>query len=208
MGPDVGEQIVDDLAQPAGVALHDQRLRSLELEPPVRLDGARGLDGLADELGEVDLLAFERAALIEAREQEQVVDEHRHPGCFALDPGHRAGEIVGAVARSAAEELGVGRHGGERRAQLVGRVGDEAPQPRLRRGTLREGALDVSEHRVQRRAEPTDLGALVRPLDAAAEVAGGDRARSLLDAGERPEPEAHEPEAEADDRCDDAERDE
>src|SRR5438874_8669578 len=62
VGPDVGEQIVDDLAQPAGVALHDQRLRSLELEPPVRLDGARGLDGLADELGEVDLLAFERAA--------------------------------------------------------------------------------------------------------------------------------------------------
>ena len=43
-------------------------------------------------------------------------------------PRHRAREVVGPLVGAAREELGVGADGGERRAQLVRGVGDEAAQ--------------------------------------------------------------------------------
>ena len=49
----------------------------------------------------------------------------------------------------------------ERRAQLVRRVGDEPAQLLLGRRLARERVLDVAEHRVERRAEPADLGPVV-----------------------------------------------
>ena len=83
--------------------------------------------------GEVDRLPLERPALVEAREQQQIVDEQAHPLGLARDAGHRPLEILGARGGAAAEQLGVGAHGGERRAQLVRRVGDEAAQRAGRR---------------------------------------------------------------------------
>ena len=97
-----------------------------------------------DEAGEVDRLAFERAALVEAREQQQVVDEHAHARRRFLDAPHRLGEIVGPGARAAPEQLGVAADRRERRAQLVRRVGDEAAQARFRRGAFRERDFDLA----------------------------------------------------------------
>ena len=148
---------------------------------------------------ELDRLALERPALVEPGEQQQVVDEQPHPPRLALDAGHRPLEVVGPLAGAAVEQLGVGAHGGERRAQLVRRIGDEAAQPVLRRGALVERLLDLAEHRVERAAEPAHLGARIVVLDALREVAAGDRGSRVLDPPERPQADADEPEAEEED---------
>ena len=44
---------------------------------------------------DVDRLALERPPLVEAGEQQQVLDEHAHPLALAADPRHRAREVVG-----------------------------------------------------------------------------------------------------------------
>ena len=89
--------------------------------------------------GQVDRIALERAALVEAGEQQQVVDEHAHARRLALDAAHRLRQVVGAVGGAAPEQLGVAADRRERRAQLVRRVGDEPAQalPRTRRALLR-----------------------------------------------------------------------
>ena len=69
--------------------------------------------------------SVERPALVEVREEEQVLDEDAHPLGLAADALHRALEIVGPAGGAAGEELGVGADGGERRAELVRGVGDE-----------------------------------------------------------------------------------
>ena len=202
----VCEQVVDHLAQALGVALDDDRLRRLELEEPVRLQHPCDVDGLARDLRQVDLRPLERTALIEAGEQEQVVDEHAHPLGLALDPGHRAREVLRPVARASLEELGVRLHRGKGRPQLVGRVAHEPAKAVLGGRPLGECPLDLPEHGVQRDAQPPDLRALVGILDPATEVAGCDRLRGVLDPDERPQAQADEPEPEADDRGDDPER--
>ena len=164
--------------------------RRVELDLAARVERARRLDRVARDVAELDGLALERPALVEAGEQEEIVDEQPHPPGLALDPGHRALEVVRPLARAAVEQLRVGAHGGKRRAQLVRRIGDEAAQPVLRRGALVERLLDLAEHRVERPAEPADLGARVVVLDALGEVAAGDRggrrARSARAAAGRP----------------------
>ena len=82
-------------------------------------------------------------------------------------PRHRARQVVGSLVRAALEQLGVGADGGERRAQLVRGVGDEAPQAPV-------GGLDPVEHRVQGEPEAADLGARLGPLDPVREVTGRD----------------------------------
>ena len=102
-------------------------------------------------------LALERPARVEAGEQQQVLDEPGHPRRLGLDLGQRGGGGLGAVAR----QLGVAGDGGERRTQLVGGVGDELAHLLLAAVPLVERRLDVVEHRVERRADLADLGALV-----------------------------------------------
>ena len=121
---------------------------------------------LAQQPSQVDLLARERTALIEPRQVEQVVDQHPHPLGFGLDPPHGQRQVLGPAGRAAAEQLGEPAHGGERGPQLVRGVGDEPAQPILRRLALRERLLDLAEHRVQRHAQPADLGRRVGVVDA------------------------------------------
>ena len=108
---------------------------------------------------------------------------------FAMSCGLRRG--------AHAEQLGVAADRGQRRAQLVRGVGEEAAQAVLARLALAEGVLDLAEHRVEREAEAADLGARVRRADAAREVAGGDRAGGRADAVERPQAEADQQPGEA-----------
>jgi hypothetical protein len=190
----VREQVVDDLAQPLTVAEHAGRL-GLEGDRAPGLHDRRGLDGLADQLVQVDGLALQRTALVEPCEQEQVLDEQAHPLRLAADSGHQACQILGPPVRSPPVELGVGAHGGERRAQLVGGVGQKPAELSLR-GRLRlEGRLDLTEHRVEGQAEPTDLGPRLRMLDAACQVSRRDRRRGRLDRAEGTKAEPDDPEA-------------
>ena len=154
------KQVVDDLTQPVAVADHRRGLE-LRRDRPIRLHELRRLDGLGDDAADVDRLLLERPALVEPRQQQQVVDEQAHPLRLARDPRHRPRQVLGMLGSAAREELGVGAHRRERRAKLVRCIGDEAPQLSLRRLARAKGRLDLAEHRVQRATEPPNLGALV-----------------------------------------------
>ena len=56
-----------------------------------------------------------------------------------------------------------------------------------------KACFDLAEHRVEREAEPADLGALVGGFDPARQVAGRDRAGGLAHLLERTQPELHDP---------------
>ena len=75
---------------------------------------------------------FERPPLVETGEQEEVLDEHAHPGRLVLDPPHRRREVLGAARRPAPEQLGVAADRGHRGAQLVGGIGEELAEAALR----------------------------------------------------------------------------
>ncbi len=139
----VGEQVVDHLAQAVGVT--DRRGTgpgACEGDGAVRRRHPGGVHGGGDDGGQVDVLEGERPLAVEPGQQQQVVHEHAHAVGLLADVAHRGGEVLGPVAGAAVEELGVAADRRERRAQLVGGVGEEAPQALLRGGAGREGALD------------------------------------------------------------------
>ena len=102
-----------------------------------------------------------------------------------------------AASSSAAApvQLGVAADRGDRRAQLVGGVGDEPAQPLLGRLLVGEGLLEPGEHRVQRGAQLARLGAgrgVGHPLRQVGPAGDGrGRAGHRL---ERPDAEAQDPE--------------
>ena len=147
--------------------------------------GAPVVDGVADERGEVERCVRGVGDLVEARERQQVLDQHAHARRLVLDPPHRLLDVSGLARGAHAEQLGVAADRGERRAQLVRGVGDEAAQAVLAGLALGEGLLEPVEHRVERDAQPADLGARVGRLDAVGEVAAGDRARGVAHAVQR-----------------------
>ena len=107
--------------------------------------------------------------------------------------------ISARLARGAhAEQLGVAADRGQRRAQLVRGVGEEAAQAVLARLLPGERVLEPVEHRVEREPQPADLGARVGGLDAAGR---GRRRRSRRPCGPM---RSSGQQAEADDRPGDA----
>ena len=121
----------------------------------------RVADGLDDDAAEVDRTGGELAALVEAGEQQQVLDELGHAHRLRLDAADRVHHVGRQLAAVQAGELGVAADRGERRAQLVAGVGDEAAHLLLALLASRQGGCHVTEHAVERGAEPADLGALV-----------------------------------------------
>jgi hypothetical protein len=165
---------------------------------PVGLHGAGVVDGVARDGGEVDRLDRERALLVHAGEQEQVLDEQAHPAALALDPLHQPPDVVVTAHGALPVQLGEAADRGERGAQLVAGVGDEPPHPVLRATRLglgrllgAEGALDPGEHPVQRGGQSADLGAVVALGHPLGQVAVGDPASGALHLGERTEAVAH-----------------
>ena len=125
------------------------------------------------------------------------------------DPGHHPLQVGLLLGGAAAEQLGVGGHGGDGRAQLVGGVGHEPPQPGIggQQALLGgdpggKGLLDLGEHDVQGAGQPADLGGGVLPGHPLGQVACRDGLGGPLDVGERPQPQAHQPPP-ADQRGDD-----
>jgi len=200
VGERVAHQVDDHLAQPRLVADDHQRRRGAivagqQLDAAVGRDRARVVDGVGGHPEQVDGALLERALLVEAGQQQQVLDQQAHPDRLLLDATHQLGGLVGSALPV---ELGEAPDGGQRGAQLVAGVRDEAAHPLLRaaRGRLRggpcaEGGLDLGEHAVERRAEPPDLGAWVPVGDAPGELARGDGPGGLLDLDQRAQARAH-----------------
>ena len=160
----VGQQVRQHLPQPVLVAADQQRLRRHVQAPPVRHVRCLGVgDRVSGQQSHVDLFAFQRPALVEPGQQQEVFDQLTHPVGFALDPAHRPRQVVRVGRGRAAEQLGVAADAGQRRPQLVAGVRDEAPQPLLGGRPGRERAVHVAEHHVQGLADLSDLGA--RRLD-------------------------------------------
>ena len=130
---------------------------------------------------QIDLLQARReGAAVEAREQEQILGQPGEPGDLGLqDP--QGVLVLRAAARPGEGHLDAAAEGGERRAQLVGHVGHEAPLPL-------ERLVQPLEHAIEGGRQPAEL---LRALGthAAAQVAARDLLRGgghVVDGGERP----------------------
>ena len=147
----VAQQVGQHLAQLVGIAAHVAwpdgagrcrgRARSRGRRRPRRRPA-----------GEVDVLADQVADLVQARERQQVLDEHAHARGLGLDARHRLLGVLGVARRADPEQLGVAADRRQRRAQLVRRVGQEGAQPVLGRLLLGERLLEPVQHPVQRQA--------------------------------------------------------
>ena len=122
---------------------------------------------------------------VEPGEQQQVLDQVRHPLGLGLDPAHRERGVRRHRVALAPGQLGVAADGGERVAQLVRGVGDELAHLGLARLPRGERVLDVVEHVVERLPHPADLrgrvGVLGRDADGQRDLAPVERElRDLL----------------------------
>ena len=188
----VAQQVGEHLAQLVGVAEHHRRAVAGHRDRAVGGRGAGVVGGVARELREVDLDVRRVRDLVEARERQQVLDEHAHACRLVLDPAHRLLDVGGRAGRAHPEQLRIAADRRQRGPQLVRRVGDELAQPVLARLALGERVLEAVEHGVEREPDAADLGARVRAGDAMREVAARDPARRVPDAVERQQPDAHE----------------
>ena len=164
----VVDEVADDPSQLAGVA-GDLRRRHPGGVDVRSAGGALGGAGLVEhDVVEVDELGCERGLLtgIAAGEQQQVVDE-RLQAAHLLELAAARRRVVGA-ARVVGVHLQLGPHPRQRRAQLVGGVGDE---PLLALGR----AFETVEHGVHRLGQPGDLVTARRDRHPPVELPAADR---------------------------------
>ena len=197
----VAQQVVDDLVDLIGVRHHRHRALGgpAEGDHPLGRGHADVAAGVVHDRPQVNGGAGHVAHLVEAGEQQQVVDEETHAPRRMLDPAQCAGQVLGIVGGPEPEGLGVAADRRQRGAQLVGGVSEEAPHAPLARLPLGEGPLDLREHRVERHRQAPHLGALIRQLDALGEVAGGDHRGGAADPVQRAQARADRPRPQADD---------
>ena len=200
MRPDVGQQVVEDLAQAVLVAGHLDRAGGPELHGPLGPDGGRGVDGVGGQRHQLHGGRLHGHALVQPGQGEEIVDQPVHAGSLRADARDDARQVVGMLGPAPLEQLGVGRHRRDRGAQLVRGVGDELAQmllvltqPGLGRDAGGEGGLDPLEHDVEGTGQAAHLGRLVGAGDALVEVAGGDGVGGPLDVLERAEAEPDQP---------------
>ena len=106
-----------------------QRFRFRQGDIAAGVGGARVLNRVGGHRGQVDGQMLEGPAFVEPRQEQQLIDEQAHALRLLLDAAHGGREVLRPVLGAAAEELGVAADRGERRAQLVRGIGQEAPQP-------------------------------------------------------------------------------
>jgi hypothetical protein len=124
--------------------------------------------------GEIDRIPLPLGMLVEASQPEHVVDQPAHPLCLQHDPAHRLIDLRAFGQGALLVELGVGAKRGQRGAQLMAGLGEEALHQLLAGLAFGDGRRDAAEHPVQRRAEPAHLASGVGGPDPVGEVAGGD----------------------------------
>ena len=135
----VAHQVADDLPEPDLVADHQQRGTRADgqVDAAVRRDDARVVHRVSGQREQVDWPRLERSLLIEAGEQQHVLDQDAHPRGLLLDSAHDPVEVgrrqlarigaAGVDAAALAVVLGEPADRGERRPQFVAGVGHELP---------------------------------------------------------------------------------
>ena len=160
----VGQQVVDHLSQPVGVATHRRRARRPGSTVTSKRDGCgragrrrASSTATAGDVDQVDVGLDGRPALVEAGEQQQVVDEHAHAGRLVLDAVHGQRHGVGVAGAAA---VAARRSPGSRSAACAARgrrrprsAGSAPPRRCGRRARL----LEAVEHRVERQRQVADL---------------------------------------------------
>ena len=157
----VAQQVGEHLAQLQRVAETIDGARRRSARSRARAPRARAsCDGVARERGEVDRLAA-RARACSSRRASVSRSSTSTPMRSDSSSIRRIAFSVssGSRGRAHAEQLGVAADRGERRAQLVRGVGEEAAQALFARRARGERLLEPVEHRVEREPEPADLGA-------------------------------------------------
>jgi hypothetical protein len=116
----VAHQVGQHLVQPVLVAADQDRVTG-QVKPPVMLaPGHPRVAGHVDgQPGQVDRLALERTPGVQPGQQQQVVDQHAHPGRLGLHPGQRVGHVLGHRAAVPQGQLRVAADRGQGSAQLV-----------------------------------------------------------------------------------------
>ena len=159
----VGEQVLEDLLEALGVAVHGARqvLGEVDVERQVLGLGhvaEVAVDGVA-QAGEGDLLDLDRdGAGLDLREVENVVDQVEQVGAGRVDVAGELDLLVGEVAGGVLGELlAEDQDRVERRAQLVRHVGQEL-------GLVLRGERQLGGLFLQRVAGLLDLGVLALDL--------------------------------------------
>ncbi len=175
----VVDEVREERAQRVRVAVDSGRRRAelvggraghAEIDAARRGNGRLVCHGAPGEFRQVDRRegALRHAGLL-ARQRQQLLDEMRRAGESRLQRDQR-GVPVG-VGGGALGELRLQMHGGERRAQLMRRVGDE-------RALRIERTVEAGEQSVQRLRERPDLvgqAGLVDRLESAGDALGDGR---------------------------------
>ena len=90
----VADEVAEHLAQLVGVAEHDGGAVGVDADRAVGRGRVGVGDGVAGEVGEVDLGVRRVGDLVEPRERQQVLDEHAHARRLVLDPPHRLLDVL------------------------------------------------------------------------------------------------------------------
>ena len=114
------------------VAQHHDRLGGEDPHAPRRVGRPGVVRGVVRELREVHRSAREGGALVEVREEQQIFHEAPHAAALVSDAAHHLGELV-VADRALAPQVREASDRGDGGPELMGRVGDEPAELRLRR---------------------------------------------------------------------------
>jgi len=117
---------------------------------------------------------LERPVLIEAGQQEEILDQGGHAVGLPFHAPHGLGQLFLALQAPGSPQLGVALDRGEGCAQLVRRVGSEASNTGLGRLPCTKGVLDPFQHGVEGLAQAARLRLLAGMIDPAGKVPAGD----------------------------------
>ena len=183
----VAGQVGQNLAQLFRIAKNSRLAIRYQLDIALRGHRTCISHGMIGKLTKIHGHESHLGKFVESCEQQQVLNQGPHPGGFGLNAGHGPLQLLGFACRAQPEQLCVATDGCERGAQFVGGVGQEAAQAVLALAAIRERLLDLYEHLVQRRPEPSDFSSLIVGRDPACEVSVRDVAGDASHTLKRPQ---------------------
>ena len=116
VGQGIGDEVGDRLAQMILHAVDHHRLGCVERDPAVGVDGDGVAAGVGGQDAEIDDGRFDVAPLVEACQQQQVVDEGSHALRLLLDAPHDHFLVDVLVGDTEAEQFGEALDGSQWRA--------------------------------------------------------------------------------------------